>query len=49
MFVVHINLTDKGSTGTIAYDILKGLENTENSGLVFVGGYNSKPKGAITS
>ena len=48
MFVVHINLTDKGSTGTIAYDILKGLENTENSGLVFVGGYNSKPKGAIT-
>ncbi len=48
MLVVHINLTDKGSTGTIAYDIVKGLENTESSGLVFVGGYNSKSKGAIT-
>mgnify|MGYP001135551628 CR=1 FL=1 len=48
MLVVHINLTDKGSTGTIAYDILKGLENTGNRGLVFVGGYNSKTKGAIT-
>lgn len=48
MFVVHINLTDKGSTGTIAYDILKGLENTESSGLVFVGGYNSQTKGAIS-
>lgn len=48
MLVVHINLTDKGSTGTIAYDIVKELENTKNTGQVFVGGYNSHKKGAFS-